>query len=74
MTNEIEARSRREYVPPYFVARAYAAQGNEPRMYEWLDRAVAIHDGMVFAVRVEPAFAPFAREPRFQRILRQVGY
>lgn len=62
------------YVSPALTAIAYVALGERDQAYAALDRAVKEHDTGLLIINVDPAFDPLRSEPRFQRVLRRVGF
>jgi TolB-like protein/DNA-binding winged helix-turn-helix (wHTH) protein len=67
------ARSKREYVNPYGVARFYARLGENDRAFEWLEKAYQERNHNMAFMKVEPALDSLHSDPRFQGQLRHVG-
>ncbi len=63
---------KRTYVPAYFVAVNYALLGDKEKALEWLERAVAEHENVIF-MNVAPNFDELHGDPRFQALVRRVG-
>ncbi|MEO8227670.1 MAG: protein kinase, partial [Gemmatimonadota bacterium] len=59
-------------VDGFFLARIYAGLGDEPKMFQWLDRAVSEHSWSLFMLRRNPAFKRYRDRPRFQQLVRDV--
>lgn len=70
---EIEAASAKGWVPPSTLAGPLFALGDADRGFEWLRKAAAARDQSLLILRVDPTFAAYRSDPRFQRILAQVG-
>ena len=65
---DLEARSSRQYLPPYYMAALYAHLGNHDRAFAELNRAVAERTGAMVWVEVDPALDPLRKDPRFKSI------
>src|SRR5438067_2154937 len=70
---ELEGRSRREYVPPTLLAIVYMGLGQDGRAFDWLDRAVAEHDGWLAEFIFFPTFDPLRSHPRYAPLLQALG-
>lgn len=69
-----EARAARgEYVAPFQVAVAYAGLGDEPKVFEWLNRALAERDWQLCMLAPYPAFEAYRARPAFKELLRKIG-
>ncbi len=49
MLGKLKQRSKREYVSPYAMARAYVGVGAKEEALDWLEKGVAVYTPM-FAV------------------------
>ncbi|MGE0129753.1 MAG: protein kinase [Blastocatellales bacterium] len=67
-----EARER--YVPPYFMARIYVRLGAHDQALEWLQKAYDRHSDYLVVLKVEPLFDPLRSDPRFTKLLRDIGF
>jgi DNA-binding SARP family transcriptional activator len=71
---ELEARARREYVPPYAIATIYVSLGRTDAAFIWLDRAADAHDiVMAWTVLHESMLDPIRSDPRFAALLRRMN-
>lgn len=70
---EIEAASQKGWVPPSTLAAPLFALGEKDRGFEWLQKAADARDQSLLLLRLDPAYAEARSDPRFQRILAQVG-
>jgi len=61
-------------VESYYLAEAYAALGNRDAAFEMLDRAYRSHTYWMVYLRVDPRLDPLRSDPRFQQLLRRVGF
>ncbi len=58
---------------PFQIACVYAWRGEADRAFEWLDRALAQHDGGLSDLRLEPLFNRLRGDPRFKAMERRLG-
>ena len=49
----------------YQIAEVYAWRGDKDRAFEWLDRALAEHDGGLMNIKVDPLLRSLHGDPRF---------
>jgi tetratricopeptide (TPR) repeat protein len=70
---QLQQKSRRGYLPPYFLATIYAALGEKDKAFASLDSAVAERDIFLAWVNVDSAADPLRSDPRFQELLRRIG-
>jgi eukaryotic-like serine/threonine-protein kinase len=63
-----------EYVPPYYAALVYTAEGNAAKALDELERAYREQDSTLVGVRVDPRFAPLRREPRFVALVDRMRF
>jgi TolB-like protein/DNA-binding winged helix-turn-helix (wHTH) protein len=65
--------NRRQPIDPMAIATAHIGMGNNDAGVAWLETARAQHSNGLTALKVDPAYDPLRREPRFQDLLRRVG-
>ena len=70
---EAIALSGERYIDPINVAEAWAALGETERAFEWLERAYEKRSWTP-AIRWSAAFDPMRSNPRFQDLLRRIGF
>lgn len=70
--DELEARSRFEFVAPLWLASAASAAGLGDTSIEYARRAAAERDPMVVLSRAMPQWDEVRADPRFADIARQV--
>jgi tetratricopeptide (TPR) repeat protein len=70
---ELESRSRRQYVPPYSLAVAYAGLGERGAALDCLEKAYEERDASLQTLKVTPLFDTLHSDPRFQDLLRRIG-
>ncbi len=61
-------------IHPVNVARVYAALGDADAAFEWLEKAYERRSLGVTLMRVEPGLDPLRADPRFQDLLRRIGF
>jgi serine/threonine-protein kinase len=71
--NELNERSKIEYVPPAFLAAAYAALGEHDMAFNLLDKAYAGRDVVLVRLKIAPIFDPLRADPRFAALLKKIG-
>lgn len=71
--DELFARARRRYVPPYDLALACLGLGETEEALDWLDRGVEDRDVRLTFLKVVQLWDPIRRRARFRRILDRVG-
>jgi hypothetical protein len=70
----LKQQPTREYVSPYPIARVYLRLGEKEEALAWLQKGLAIHDGDMIQVKVDPDFDPLRSDPRFQDLLRRMNF
>ncbi len=71
---ELEEASKKLYVSPYYIALIYAGLGEWDEMFAWLEKAYENRDWWLLWLRVEPRFDQVRSDPRFQDLLRRIGF
>jgi TolB-like protein/DNA-binding winged helix-turn-helix (wHTH) protein/tetratricopeptide (TPR) repeat protein len=71
---ELQLRGMHHYVSPYGLAQVYAVLGDKRSALDMLDRAVNEHAFEVLFLRVDPSFDTLHENPRFQELLKRVGF
>jgi Tfp pilus assembly protein PilF len=66
--------AKKRMVSPYGFAVLYAALGERDPAFEYLERALEEQDPMLLSVKVDPACDPLRSDPRFDKLLRRIGY
>jgi hypothetical protein len=71
---ELLAESRRKYVSGYDIAVIYAGLDDKERAFQWLNTAYEEHSGFLLFVNSDPRLRPLRPDPRFQDLLRRMGF
>jgi TolB-like protein/DNA-binding winged helix-turn-helix (wHTH) protein/thioredoxin-like negative regulator of GroEL len=58
----------------YYIAMLYSESGNKEKMFSWLERAMKEKPRCLVELKDEPHFSPYRSEPRFQDLVRRIGY
>jgi TolB-like protein/DNA-binding winged helix-turn-helix (wHTH) protein/lipoprotein NlpI len=68
-------RSNRSHpVDPTMFAWVYLGMGDKDQALVWLEKAYAEHSNELTTLRVSPAYDPLRGDPRFQDLMRRVGF
>jgi len=70
----LEAISTKRYVCPYEIATARAALGQRDEALQWLRRAIDDRSICVPDLKIDPRFDGMRDDPRFQSLLKEVGF
>jgi TolB-like protein/Tfp pilus assembly protein PilF len=65
---------RASAIYPLYVAYVYAALGDADAAFEWLEKAYERRSLQLTLIRVTPALDPLRSDPRFQDLLRRIGF
>jgi TolB-like protein/DNA-binding winged helix-turn-helix (wHTH) protein/Tfp pilus assembly protein PilF len=65
--------NHRHPVDPAAFAWAYVGMGKKDEALAWLDKAYARHSNIMNTLKVDPAWDPLRRDPRFQHLVQRVG-
>jgi TolB-like protein/Flp pilus assembly protein TadD len=71
---QLEEKSRREYVIPVALAMAHMAVGDLDGTFTWLDRMYEERSPVLIWLNVQPRYDRLRGDPRFQELLRKVGF
>ncbi len=71
--DQLLLRSKSRFVPPSHIALVYNYLDDKEQALYWLENAYDIHDSKMISLR-QPWWKNVANEPRFQDILRRVGF
>ena len=73
LLGELQARSKRGYVSPYFLAVIHAGLGEKASALDSLERALQERQPYLVLLDVEPVFSNLRAEPRFLALLQRIG-
>jgi serine/threonine-protein kinase len=63
-----------KYVPPVLVAEACLRVGDKECALKWLEKGFDERDDLMINLKVESLFDPLRQDPRFQNLIRRVGF
>jgi len=72
--DELGGRGKHTYVAPHYSAMIHAALGEKEQALAALEQAYRERDGYLAWLKVDDAFDSLREEPRFQDLLRRVGF
>ena len=70
---QLEERSHREYVTPYYFAYVCTGLGEHDRAIDYLEQALAERSGGLYGIKASFLFAPLRGHPRFEALLEQLN-
>ncbi len=70
----LQQHIRQNAIGTYEVALVYAGLGEKDSAFEWLEKAVVVRDKGLTFLKVDPCLDPLRSDPRFQDLLRRVGF
>jgi TolB-like protein/Flp pilus assembly protein TadD len=71
---ELKQQAKRKYVSPGTIADLYFLLGDKDQAFALLEKAYDERDNMIVLLKVEPMFDPMRSDPRFDNLLRRVGF
>jgi tetratricopeptide (TPR) repeat protein len=74
LLEELLRLSTERYVPPYHVAIIYNGLDERDEALAYLDRGFEQRDPKMTFLKVEPKWNNLGDDPRFQNLLRRVGF
>ena len=72
--NEMIERSKHIYVSPTVIAMLHFELGKNDQGFQWLDKAYEGYDVRLNWLKLEPTFDLVRSDPRFDAMLRKVGF
>lgn len=73
IANALQTSSGQRYVSPYGLAQIHAMLQNGEETFRWLQAAYEDRAVWMAYLAVDPVFAPYRSDRRFQELLRRVG-
>ena len=72
--SELEEEARTKPVSPVEIAVVHAGLGQGEQCFQWLARAFEGRDPLLAYLAVDPRFDRYRPDPRFQDLLRRIGF
>jgi len=72
--DELLKLSTERFVPPYHIAVIYNGLGETDKATAWLEKGYEQRDPKMAFLKVEPKWNNLRDDPRFQDLLRRVGF
>jgi TolB-like protein/class 3 adenylate cyclase len=70
----LHRRARDHHVKPSVFVWYYAGLGDTEQAFRWLDQAYEERDSNLIWLNEDPAFDPLRSDPRFDDLLRRIGF
>ena len=71
--DELLARSRNAYVPPWSIVGALVALGEKDEAMKWIEKGIAERSNGVAYLVANPEYDALRGDPRYEAILTRVG-
>jgi hypothetical protein len=72
--DDLTKASKQNYFPAYLFATIHVALGENEQGLAWLEVAYTHRDPYLVHLKKDAAFDPVRSDPRFQDLLRRVGF
>jgi serine/threonine-protein kinase len=72
--DDLTKASKQSYFPPYLFGEIHVALGENEQGLAWLEVAFTHRDPYLVHLKKDAAFDPVRSDPRFQNLLRRVGF
>jgi serine/threonine protein kinase/Tfp pilus assembly protein PilF len=70
---DLQERTARQFVSPYFVARTYVGLSEKEQAFAWLERAYDTRDECLTWLKVDPTMDSLRADPRYPDLLSRLG-
>jgi eukaryotic-like serine/threonine-protein kinase len=71
---QVEKLRSGEFVPPYYDALVYTAEGRSRKALDALDRAYREQDSTLVGLMIDPRFERLRSEPRYQELVKRMHF
>jgi len=72
--SRLQEMQERVFVQPYSFALVLTSLGEKDKALDWLEKAAGVRSDELIFFKVDPAMDPLRSEPRFQAILKRMGF
>lgn len=73
LISELEARKKKEYIRPYYLAKIYAGMDDKDQAFRWLDEAYAEHDMSLVHIKTDETLSNLRSDSRFTMLVEKMG-
>jgi serine/threonine protein kinase/Tfp pilus assembly protein PilF len=70
---ELEARSKQQYISPFALAHIYVAMGDLDKAFELADKAYEERDENLISIKIHPTWTVVRSDPRYKALLEKMG-
>jgi TolB-like protein/Flp pilus assembly protein TadD len=70
----LHTAARDRYIPPSATALVHAGLGDREAVFEWLEKAYAVHDVHLAFLPVDPKWDPYRADRRFSALVVRCGF
>ncbi|MGB7297527.1 MAG: protein kinase [Candidatus Aminicenantales bacterium] len=70
---ELEARSKQQYISPFALAHIYVAMGDLDKAFELADKAYEGRDENLISIKIHPTWVAVRSDPRYHALLKKMG-
>jgi serine/threonine-protein kinase len=74
LLDELLVASQSRYVAPYSIALIYNALGETDETLAWLEQGFQARDHKMNLLKVDPKWNNLHGDPRFQDLVRRIGF
>jgi len=71
--DDLLEKSKKEYIPQYFIALLYFTLGENDQGFEWLEKAHKKNDIRLKSLKADPLMDGFRSDPRYTALLEKIG-
>lgn len=74
MVDQLKQEVQKSGIGRYEIALIYAGIGDKNNAFEWLERSFENRDKGITYLRIDPCLDPLRADPRFQELIKRVGF
>lgn len=74
LLDDLKQRAKQRHVSSQFMAQIHLGLGEKDLTLQWLEKAFEDRSIVMPWLKMEPMFDPLRKEPRFQELVRRVGF
>ncbi len=71
--DDLLEKSKKEYIPQYYIALLYFSLGENDQGFEWLEKAYENNDMRLISLKVDPLMDGIRSDPRYRSLLGKIG-